>query len=286
MAIEIGNYNALIADEFTEHGLFLVSEHNPGRRLLLPGVELRNKEIKIGDNLSLFVYLDSENRPTATLVKPKLTIFSFAYLEIISIGKHGAFVDWGLPKDLFIPYSELDKNAREGDWVPVFLYFDDQSNRLVGSTKVDAILNREKPDWKVGQEVEALVWRRTDLGFKLILDNQFEGMLFTADIIKPIRVGDSLPVYIKLIREDNKIDVSLQKIGMDLVKDDAFKIYGMLMSNDGVLPYSDKTDPMILSEVFGMSKKQFKRAVGTLYKSGKVVLEPDRIIKAEPKKKK
>lgn len=287
MAIEIGNYNTLIADEFTEHGLFLVSENSTsGKRLLLPGIELKKKEIHIGDSLSLFVYLDSENRPTATLTHPKVTIFNFAYLEVVSIGKHGAFVDWGLPKDLFIPYSELERNTREGDWIPVFLYFDDHSQRLVGSSKVDAILSREKPDWKVGQEVHALVWRKTDLGFKLILDNQFEGMLFMADIIKPVSVGDTLPVYIKQVREDNKIDVSLQKIGMDLVKDDAFKIYGMLLDNEGVLPYSDKTDPAILQSVFGMSKKQFKRAVGTLYKAGKVMLEPDKIIKTEGKKKK
>lgn len=276
---DIGNYNLLVADEFTPHGLFLINEKFPEKRILLPGIELSQKEIKIGEKILLFVYLDSENRPTATLKNPKITLFTFAYLRVVSMTNFGAFVDWGLPKDLLVPFSELEQSVQEGDYIIVFLYYDTDSSRLVGSNSVGAILSNDNMQLKVGQEVQMMIWKETELGFKVIINDHHEGLLFHSDVFQALRVGEKHTAYIKQIRDDKKLDISMQKIGMDQVKDDAFKIYGMLMEANGTLPYSDKTSPQELYKVFGMSKKAFKRAVGTLYSSGKVLLEPDKIVK-------
>ncbi|MBX2985450.1 MAG: GntR family transcriptional regulator [Bacteroidia bacterium] len=274
---DVGNYNELIADEFTPHGLFLINESNPEKRILLPGVELSQKEIRIGDKLNLFVYLDSENRPIATLKEPKLTLFTFGFLQIKDINKLGAFADCGLPKDLFIPYRELRESIDKDDFVIVFMYFDTESNRLVGTTKVDAVLSNENVVLTTGQEVDIMVWKRTDLGYKLIINDLHEGLVFFSDIFKEIRVGQKFKAYVKQIRPDNKIDISLQKIGSDQIKDDAFYIYGELLNNNGTLPFSDKSDPETIIERFGMSKKAFKRAVGSLYKNKKINLEENSI---------
>ncbi|MCO6496011.1 MAG: GntR family transcriptional regulator [Bacteroidetes bacterium] len=267
---DIGNYNELVADEFTPHGLFLINESNPEKRILLPGVELSKMEIKIGDKLNLFVYLDSENRPIATIDKPYLTLFSFGYLHIKDINKLGAFAEMGIPKDLFIPYRELRETIRIGDNAIVFMYFDTESKRLVGTTKVDAVLSNEKIDLKTGEEVELMVWKRTELGFKLIINDLYEGLVFNSDIFKELQIGQKLKGYIKLIRPDNKIDVSLQKIGAEQIKDDAYYIYGELLKNNGTLPFSDKSDPVDIINRFGISKKAFKRAIGSLYKNHKI----------------
>ncbi|MCK9481601.1 MAG: S1-like domain-containing RNA-binding protein [Bacteroidia bacterium] len=275
---DVGNYNELVADEFTTHGLFFVNENVQDKRILLPGVELSQREIQIGEKLNLFVYLDSENRPTVTLKKPHLTLFTFGYLYIKDLNQLGAFADCGLPKDLFIPYRELSESVAQGNYAIVFMYFDTETKRLVGTTRVNAVLSNEKIDLTVGQEVDAMVWKRTDLGYKLILNDLYEGLVFHSDIFKDIQIGQKLKAYIKQIRPDNKIDVSFQKIGEDQIKEDAYFIYGELLKNEGKLPYSDKSDPDAIKERFALSKKAFKRAIGSLYRDKKIQIEEDSIL--------
>jgi uncharacterized protein len=275
---DIGNYNWLVADEYTSHGLFLVNESNPEKRILLPGTELSQKEMNIGDKILLFVYLDSENRPVATLKNPKLTLHHFAKLRIVSINQFGAFADWGMPKDLFIPYSELDRNLKEGDYSVVFMFFDTATNRLVGSTLIDAILSNEGNTLKEHQEVEIMVWKKTDLGFKVIIDNKHQGLIFHSEIFTDIDIGEQRKAFIKTIREDGKIDVSLQKTGVEKIKDDATLLYEALKRNNGVLLLHDKSEPEEIYKAVKMSKKAYKRAAGALFKSGKVILEKDRIL--------
>jgi uncharacterized protein len=275
---DIGNYNWLVADEYTSHGLFLVNESNPEKRILLPGTELSQKEMNIGDKILLFVYLDSENRPVATLKNPKLTLHHFAKLRIVSINQFGAFADWGMPKDLFIPYSELDRNLKEGDYSVVFLFFGAATNRLVGSTLIDAILSNEGNTLKEHQEVEIMVWKKTDLGFKVIIDNKHQGLIFHSEIFTDIDIGEQRKAFIKTIREDGKIDVSLQKTGVEKIKDDATLLYEALKRNNGVLLLHDKSEPEEIYKAVKMSKKAYKRAAGALFKSGKVILEKDRIL--------
>lgn len=273
-----GTYTLLQADEYTPHGLFLVDPKNPEKRILLPGIELNpNEEIQIGSTRLYFVYLDSQNRLTVTLKNPKIVLHQFAYLSIVSVTPFGAFADWGMPKDLFIPFKEISPDVAVGYKYLIFLYHDTETGRLVGSAKIDNIVDNTNLDLKEEQEVDILVWKETDLGFKVIVNHQFEGLIFHNDIFTDLSVGDYKKAYVKQIREDKKLDISLQKTGKTKRDSDAQVIMNLLLKSNGYLEMSDKTDPQQIYDITGMSKKAFKRAVGQLYKEGKVSMLPKAI---------
>ncbi len=233
---------------------------------------------KVGDVVNVFLYLDSEERLIATTQKTLIEVNHFACLEVKWINEHGAFLDWGLMKDLFCPFKEQKIKMQLGNRYVVYAYIDAVTYRIVASAKVEKFLSNEEPTYEPGDEVEILVYQRTDLGYKAIVDEKFGGMIFSNNIFQPIRVGDRMKAYIKQVRPDGKIDITLQPSGRGHVMGFAEELLNRLLEADGgFLPYHDKTDPDAIYAAFGVSKKVFKKAVGDLYKRNLITLEGDGI---------
>lgn len=232
-----------------------------------------------GDMVNVFVYLDSEERLVATTQQSLVEVNHFACLEVKWVNEHGAFLDWGLMKDLFCPFREQKQKMLVGNRYIVYAYIDAVTYRIVASAKLEKFLSNEIPQYNRGDEVDIMVCQRTDLGFKVIVDEQFYGMLFDKDVFKPLHKGDRMKAYIKQIRPDGKIDLVLQnERGKELIDGVAERIMQELFASEGgVLPYHDKSDPNEIYAAFGVSKKAFKRAVGDLYKRNLIVLGDDGI---------
>ncbi len=267
--IEIGKYNTLKVEKFERHGIYLYCED--GERILLPGRYVPDG-LRVDDEIEVFVYNDSEDRPIATTEKPYIELYNFAVLRAKSVSKHGAFMDWGLMKDLMIPFSEQNKEIEEGRSYLVYLKLDEATQRLVGSTKLTKYLVTEPVTVGVGEEVDLIAWTKSDLGVKVIINETHLGLVFTSDIHQDIKLGEELKGYIKFIRPDNKIDVRLQKDAYLNIEPNAVKILKRLERNDGFLDLNDKSDPVLITEMLGMSKKAFKSAVGSLYKARRITI--------------
>jgi predicted RNA-binding protein (virulence factor B family) len=226
------------------------------------------KDCKEGDVVNVFVYLDSEERLVATTEKSLVEVNHFACLEVKWVNEHGAFLDWGLMKDLFCPFREQKQKMQVGSKYVVYAYIDAVTYRIVASAKLEKFLSDEWPEYSKGDEVDIMVCQRTDLGFKVLVDEKFYGMLFDKDVFKPLRKGDTMKAYIKQVRPDGKIDVVLQnEKGREHVEGVAERLLQELFASEGgCLPYHDKSDPNEIYAAFGVSKKAFKRAVGDLYK--------------------
>ncbi len=272
--IELGNYNTLEIVRNTSVGLFLQS--STGVEILLP-----NKYVpatyEIGDKLSVFCYLDHEERPVATSLKPFVKRNAFGFLKVVEVNKIGAFLDWGLEKHLLVPFREQRDKMKEGQWYVVHCYMDELSFRLVGSNKLDKFLNAKELMVKEGQEVDLLVTRLTDLGWEVIINNIHKGLVFSNEIFKKMAVGLAMKGYVKHIRPDKKIDVSLQPMGTEVLEPTAEKIYEVLVAHGGFLPLHDKSDPKDIVRELEMSKKTFKKGIGTLYKARKIEIKGDGI---------
>jgi predicted RNA-binding protein (virulence factor B family) len=277
--IEIGKYNLLVADKYTDHGLFLHHQDDIENRILLIGTELRllEKPIEIGEKIMVFVYLDSENRPTATLKNPKVTLHQIAPLKITAKTDKGLFADFGMPKDLFIPFMEVNKPLNESNLALVFMYLDPNTNRLAGTTRLHNVLENSNLNYTVGQEVNIMIWEQTDLGYKVIINEKHIGLVFQNEIFKDIYPGKIMTAYIKRVREDNKIDVTLNKIGIENLQDGSQIILQKLKENGGILNLSDSSPPELIYKMLKMSKKNFKRSAGMLYKQGKIRINTDSI---------
>lgn len=272
--MELGEYNTLKAARYTSVGLFL--EDESGESVLLP-MKWVPEGTKEGEELEVFIYLDNEQRPIATTLKPKATVGEFTSLEVRQMTKLGAFLDWGLEKDLFVPFKEQHEKMQAGHSYPVFIYLDEKSERIVGSSKIDKYTQPADEDLEEGQEVDLLIGYPTDLGYKVIIDNYYSGLIFKNEIHRKIKTGDETKGYIKSIREDGKIDVVLEKPGYASVEPNAQHILDKLRENDGFLPLHDKSDPEAIKAQLGMSKKVFKKAIGSLYKQKLVVIEENGI---------
>ncbi len=272
--IELGNYNTLKIDRDTSVGLFLTSD--TGVEILLPNKYVP-KTYEIGDMLKVFCYLDHEERPVATSLEPFVKRNAFGFLQVAEVNKIGAFMDWGLEKHLLVPFREQRDAMKEGQWYVVYCYLDEQSFRLVASNKIDRFLQKEEISVSVGQEVDLLVSRRTELGWEVIINDRHKGLVFLSDVFQRIGVGNSIKGYVKNIRPDGKIDVTLQPIGNKALEPAAEKIYRMLVDHGGFLPFHDKSDPKTIAATFEMSKKMFKKGIGTLYKEKKITLGEDGI---------
>jgi hypothetical protein len=224
------------------------------------------RDVKVGDVVKVFVYHDSEDRLIATTQQPKAVVGDIACLRVVGVTQHGAFLDWGLMKDLFVPKSKQRTGMRVGADYIVKLYIDEQTGRVAATEKIDSFLDNETLTVKTNDIVDLLIYRRTDIGYAVIINNLHVGLLHFSDIFQTIQVGDRLKGYIKTIREENKIDVALGKPGYQRVEDETTKLLRLLDENNGYLPYNDKSAPEDIYEFFGMSKKAFKMATGNLYK--------------------
>jgi len=271
--IQIGrSYNLIVVKE-TDFGVYLDAE-NLGE-ILLPSKYVPNN-VAVDDVVEVFLYLDSEDRPIATTQTPKANVGEFAYLEVKDNTQIGAFLNWGLDKDVLVPFSEQHRPMSVGKSYIVFLYLDNQG-RITATSKIDkVVLEDDDHDFIPQQTVELMIANSTDLGFKAIVDHSHWGLLYKDEVDQRLSFGQSIQGYIKNVREDGKIDLSL-KSGQQIRDDHSEIIQGYLRDHDGFAPVHDKSPPAEISDLFGMSKGQFKRAIGGLYKQRVITIETDGI---------
>jgi uncharacterized protein len=273
--IEIGRYNKLKILRRTSVGLYLGDVS--GEDVLLPN-KYCPKKFKIEDEIEVFVYRDHEGRKIATNLTPKILLNEFALLHVTAVTDVGAFLDWGMEKELFVPFMEQKQKMQEGRWYIVYLDLDTKTDRLYASNKIDKHLENNILTIKEKEEVVLLVLQKTDLGFTVIVNNRHKGLLFNNEIFRELNIGDKLKGFVKKIREDNKIDISLQAIGYKkFIDTNSDLIYRALLENDGFLAVTDKTSPDEIYLQFGMSKKAFKKTVGALFKQKKIKIQPNGI---------
>ena len=274
MALKLGKINTMKVLRKVDFGMYL--EGGPTGDILLPKRYIP-KGTKIGDELDVFIYLDQDERPIATTQKPLAMVGDFAYLRVAWTNEHGAFLDWGLMKDVFCPFREQKMRMEKDRSYIVHIHLDEDSYRIVASAKIEHFLSREAPDYKQGDKVDILVWQKTDLGFKVIIDNKFQGLIYNDQVFRNLHTGDRAKAYISAIRPDGKIDVALQKEGREQTLDFAERLYEYLFKHDGYCPYTDKSAAEDIYAEFNVSKKVFKKAVGDLYKRRLITLAPDGI---------
>ncbi len=267
---EIGKYTTLKVDRFQTPGAFLINENEDD--ILLPNKYVPT-DLKIGDEIKVFIYLDGEERPVATTIDPAIQLNDYAVLKANSVSKIGAFMDWGLEKDLFIPFREQISKIQEGNKYLVHLLLDHQTNRLFGTTKLDKHLNDEEITLQLKDEVDLIIWTRTDLGTKVIINKKYHGLLFNNEIFEELELGQQIKGFIKKIRPDGKIDVTLQKISYKNIEPNAKKILQLLEKSNGFISLNDHSDPDIIKSYLGISKKSFKKALGSLYKQRIILIE-------------
>lgn len=282
--IQIGKTNTLTILRETSVGLHLGDEDK--NEVLLPNSYIKSSYI-VKDQIEVFIYKDSEDRLIATPQIPYAEIYSFAFLRVTSITEVGAFLDWGLEKDLFLPYREQKNDMQEGESYVVYIYLDEETDRIIASAKVANFISNEHLQVEVGDEVDLFVFEESPLGFSCIIDRMHRGLMYRNDIYKDIQIGDELKGYIKNIRQDNLIDLSLQKSGFQNVLSSTDIILEYLDHNNGYLNLTDKSSPEEIAKQFAMSKATFKKSIGVLYRHRKVLIKEDGVylVKEEDKPK-
>jgi hypothetical protein len=272
--IHLGEYNILEILRDTEPGLFLGD--GADGEVLLPNRYVP-EVFEIGDKIEVFVYLDNEERPVATTDKPYIKKGDFALLRCNQVTDFGAFLDWGLVKELFCPFREQAFKMKAGGWYLVHCYLDDETQRLVGSSKTNRFLDNK--ELKVAQfdEVDLIVSHPSELGMNVIVNKTHLGLIFRDDIYKDLSVGDRLKGTVKKVRNDNKLDITLNQIGYRNIEPNAEHILNELHDNSGFLPLNDKSDPEKIKDMMQMSKKSFKKAIGSLYKERQIEIKEDGI---------
>ena len=265
--LNLGLINTLTVLRQTDNGMYLIDEEE--NEVLLP-----NKYIPVGltldDEIDVFLYTDSEDRIIATTLSPKVMLYGYAYLEVKDVAGFGAFFDWGLEKDLLVPLSQQGRAVNEGEKHVVFLYLDEKTDRLAGTTKIGPTLLKIGVDLEVGEEVKMIPYEESELGFSIIVNDKYQGMLYKNEVFQDIHIGEELSGYVKKIRSDNKIDLSLNRFGYRAVDDNVKKLLDVLNENGGSLPLNDKSSPESIYATLGMSKKVFKKSVGALYKQKQI----------------
>ena len=261
--IALGRYNQLEVVKEVDFGVYLNGDEDG--EILLPKRYVP-AGCKPGDVLNVFIYLDMEERLVATTLHPYVQVGEFASLEVAWVNQFGAFLNWGLMKDLFVPFREQKMKMQVGKQYVIHAHLDDESYRIVASAKVDRYLSKEKAPYEPGQEVNILIWQKTDLGFKAIIENRYSGLLYESEIFQPLHTGMTLKAYVKQVREDGKIDLVLQKPGVGKVEDFSATLLNYIREQRGRTTLHDKSPAEEIYETFGVSKKTFKKAVGDLYK--------------------
>lgn len=272
--LHLGIKNTLCILRGTGVGMFLGDDE--GNDVLLPKKYVPENAI-VGDDIEVFIYRDSEDRIIATNLEPKIQLNQFACLQVKSVTAIGAFLDWGLEKDLFVPFREQNKKMEEGRWYAVYLYLDEETDRLVASCKVNRYFEKENIDLQIGQEVDLLIFEETDLGLNAVINNRYKGLIYENEIFQRIKIGTRTKGFVKNIREDNRVDLSLQKQGYANVEPNAERILEKLKANNGFLDVTDKSDANYVMYQLEMSKKTFKKAVGALYRQKIIRIEEDGI---------
>lgn len=232
---------------------------------------------KPGDEIECFVYLDQDERPIATTEKPLALVGDFAYLACSWVNEYGAFLNWGLTKDIFCPFREQKKRMEIGDSFIVHIHIDEDSYRIVASAKIEHYLKEidDTCELKRGSEIDILIWQKTELGFKVIVNNSYPGLIYEDQVFKYIHTGDRMKAYVSNMRPDGKIDISLQPLGIAAVEDFSTTLLNYMKDNDGHCTVNDKSDPEEIKRQFHVSKKIFKKAIGDLYKKKLIILADD-----------
>jgi len=274
--LRVGQFNNLAVINEVEYGFYLDSQDDQWGDVLLP-INSAPTGCSIGDNLDVFIYFDSEDRIIATTKRPHIVAGQFNLLRVASIEKVGAFMDWGLPKDLLVPFGEQKIRLQANRSYIVYAFIDEGSGRIVGSTRINKFIDQVPADYEVGQMVELLIARATELGYTAIINDAHWGFLYHNEIFKDVRIGKKVRGYIQKIRDDGKIDLSLTSTGYEKIAGIAETILNQLARNNGFLPITAKTSPEELADRFGVSKKNYKKALGTLYKKRFLSIDPDGI---------
>jgi predicted RNA-binding protein (virulence factor B family) len=272
--IHLGQYNTLTILRDTEPGLFLGDDD--GNEVLLPNRYVP-KTFEIDDKIKVFVYLDNEERPVATTDHPYIITGEFALLRCNQVTNFGAFLDWGLVKELFCPFKEQAFKMKAGGWYLVYCYLDEETQRLVASSKTNSFLDNKVLTVAQFEEVDLIVSHPSDIGMNVIVNGIHSGLVFKDDIYKDLSVGDKLKGVVKKVRPDNKLDISLNQIGYRNIEPNAEFILNELHDNSGFLPLHDKSSPEDIKDLVQMSKKSFKKAIGTLYKERQIEIKEDGI---------
>ncbi len=272
--LQLGEINELTIIRITDHGWFLEDEEE--NEVLLPN-KFCTEEMKAGDKIEVFIFKDSEDRVTATTQEPLISLNEFACLKVKDVNKFGAFMEWGLDKDLMVPFSEQHNKMNVDEEHVVRLVHDEKTDRLFASARLNKYLEFDHLTVKPNEEVEILILEETDIGFKAIIEDAHLGLIYKSDVFQPLLKGEKLKAWIKLIREDGKIDLSLQKFGYGNVEPSSLKVLEALKKNDGFLPLHDKSSPQEITQLLNMSKKTFKKAIGSLYKQRFIELEKNGI---------
>ncbi len=273
--LELGRMNRLTVVKRVDFGLYLDGGEVHGE-ILLPSRYVP-EGTEIGDVLEVFVYLDQDERLIATTERPLAQVGDFAFLEVAWVNNFGAFLAWGPMKDLFVPFREQKMKMQKGGSYIVHVHLDETSHRIMASAKVEKFLRTDFPPYQTGDAVEVLIWQKTDLGFKAIVDNQYGGMIYDQQVFRSLRTGDRLTAYIQQVREDGKIDLILQPMGQQAAHEFSDVLLEYLQHNGGHTVLGDKSPAEDIYSTFGVSKKVFKKAVGDLYKRRLIVIKEDGI---------
>ncbi|WP_298119205.1 S1-like domain-containing RNA-binding protein [Flavobacterium sp.] len=272
--MKIGQFNTLKIDRDTQVGLFLT---NGKEDVLLPNKYVP-KVFEIGEEITVFVYLDHEERPVATTLVPYIFLDEFALLRVNYINQIGAFMDWGMEKDILVPFKEQARPMEKGKRYLVYLYMDEKTNRLVASSKTNQFLDNENITVEKGEEVDLIISHITDIGINVIINQKHKGLVYKDEVYDDsIRTGDKMKGYIKTIRPDGKIDVSLHKQGFENIEPNSEIILNELRASRGFLRLNDNSNPEDIKTVLKMSKKTFKKAIGHLYKEKLIEIKDDGI---------
>lgn len=269
--LEIGKYNTLKVVKDLDFGVYL--DGGDGKEILLPARYVP-KGIKPGDEVEVFIYHDNEGRLIATTAKPLAQAGEFQFMEVKSVNNTGAFLEWGLMKDLLVPFKEQKMPMREGRWYLVYVHVDHVTGRIVASARIDKYLDNVIPDYTVNQEVDLLIAEETEIGYKVIINNTHWGLVYYNEVFQRLEKGEHVKGYIKEVREDEKIDVSLAPLGYQKVDGIARIILESLKAQGGYIAVHDKSEPELIYSLFRCSKKAFKQAIGALYKQKLITLEP------------
>ncbi len=267
---EIGKMNRLRVISTDEAGVWL--DGGELGNILMPR-SLADKDYRIDDQPEVFLYHDSERQLMATTKVPFAMVNEFALLKVVSVSPAGAFLDWGLKKDLLVPFGEQKQKMQEGKSYIVFVLFDDKSARIIASSKLAKFLGRESMDLHEGQEVSLLISNQTEIGFEAIINNSLSGLLYKNEVFQPLRKGQKITGYIKKIREDGKIDLCLQKPGHEKIAGISENIINALKKQGGFIAVTDKSPAEVIYSLFGISKKTYKKAIGSLYKERMIAIE-------------
>ena len=274
MNVILGKYNQLEVVKEVDFGVYL--NGGDDGEILLP-TRYVPEGCRPGDILNVFIYLDNEERLIATTLQPLVQVDEFACLEVAWVNEYGAFLDWGLMKDLFVPFREQKMKMQKGYRYVIHAHVDENSYRIMASAKVEKYLSKEMPPYQQGEEVNVMIWQKTDLGYKVIVDNRFGGLVYQREIFQALEPGMKMQAYVRQVREDGKIDLTLQKDGFQKVDDFSEVLLQYIKEQGGYTHLNDKSAAEEIYETFGVSKKTFKKAVGDLYKKRLILLVEDGI---------